>query len=463
MNFSDFLSVVQWWTVIFIIGAIFIPITNLILSNFFDKGYIFSKIIGTAAISYAVFVLGFLKILPFTQATIFIVIALFAGINILIFKKKIKLAIKQFDNEAIKIIIFEEALFLGVLFFWSFIHAHQPDIHGLEKYMDYGFINSILRAKYFPPLDMWFTPFSINYYYFGHLVTAVLTKLSLLPSPITFNLMLSTISALSFVSAFSIGANLFKILMNKGRVAKEEGLPTPLRLKASRGKTTLESAGLPAVALAKVGGKLLTGPVLAGLLTAFILNFAGNLHTLHLFFKPYLNENPVPFWNLIFSPQTFPNNYWYPNATRFIENTIHEFPIYSSVVSDLHGHFLDLPFVLLTIAILLSLVLKSQITNHKSQINLNVQNSKRFGFFNFRNLNLFGTWNFEFRILLLAFLLAIMYMTNAWDGIIYFILATLIIGYTILKSLINPSEIINSKFKNFITLFIHKILLLGLF
>src|SRR5258708_38797604 len=34
----------------------------------------------------------------------------------------------------------------------------SPDIHGLEKYMDYGFVNSILRSQYFPPKDMWFTP-----------------------------------------------------------------------------------------------------------------------------------------------------------------------------------------------------------------------------------------------------------------------------------------------------------------
>lgn len=415
---SDIYFLFRWWLVFFIIGAIFLPLTTKIFSNFFDKGYIFSKIIGIAFIGYTVFILGFLKILPFETQSIFLIVVIFLLINLFINKKYSLPNIKI--RSLLPIFIFEEVIFLAILILWSFIHAHAPDIHGLEKYMDYGFINSILRAKYFPPLDMWFTPHSINYYYFGHLITAVLTKLSFLPSAITFNLMLATIGALSFTAAFSIGANLLSKL-NAKRYALYAG----------------------------------------GLIAAFLLNFAGNLHAVYLFFKPYVNENPVPFWQLDFSPSTYPNSYWYPNATRFIHNTIHEFPIYSYVVSDLHGHFLDIPFVLLTIAVLLSLVLKSQITNYKSQINLNPQSSKYLEFLNLKNLNLFGISNFDIRILLLAFLLAVMYMTNAWDGIIYFILSIFIIGYIVLKSITNPSVIKNSKFKIFSVLLLPKILLMG--
>jgi YYY domain-containing protein len=367
MPFFDLTNVFQWWATIFLIGIIFIPVTNLIFPTFFDKGYIFAKIIGIVFISYCVFVFGFLKILPFEAQNIFLIVGIFLLVNLFI-KKRIPLSnikVKSF----LPIFILEELLFLIILVLWSFIHAHQPDIHGLEKYMDYGFINSILRTKYFPPLDMWFTPFPINYYYFGHLVTAVLTKISFLPSNTTFNLMLSTIAAFGFTTAFSIAANLLYSLKKESN------------LKIS---------------------------IIGGLISAFLLNFAGNLHAIYLFFKPYENENPVPFWQLIFSPSTFPNSYWYPNATRFIHNTIHEFPIYSNVVSDLHGHFLDVPFVLLTIAVLLSLFLKP-----KLEIN----------------------WKLE--IPLISFLLAIMYMTNAWDGIIYFLLATLIIVFIKLKSTIN--------------------------
>ena len=365
MFFTDLISILQWWMTIFLIGIIFTPITSLLFPTFFDKGYIFAKIIGIVFISYAVFILGFLKILPFETQNIFLIIGMFLLINLFI-KKKILLSNIKIQS-LLPILIFEECLFLAILIFWSFIHAHAPDIHGLEKYMDYGFINSILRAKYFPPLDMWFTPYSINYYYFGHLVTAVLTKLSFLSSAITFNLMLSTVAAFSFTSAFSIGVNL---------------LNSKLRIENGKWK------------------------IIGGIIAAFLLNFAGNLHTIYLFFKPYENENPVPFWKLLFSPLTFPNSYWYPNATRFIHNTIHEFPVYSYVVSDLHGHLLDIPFVLLTIAILLSLFLKPKLE--------------------IKNLKL--------EIPLISFLLAVMYMTNAWDGIIYFILTVFVFLALALKT-----------------------------
>jgi uncharacterized membrane protein len=129
---------------------------------------------------------------------------------------------------------------------------------------------------------MWYTPLTINYYYFGHLATAVLTKLSSLPSFITFNLMIATLFTLTFSAAFSIGVNLFE---KSGHTLKA----------------------------------LLTGTV-----TAFLLAFGGNLTTIYAFFKAYTPaDSPVPFWQLPFLPFSFPNNYWYPNATRFIYHTIH--------------------------------------------------------------------------------------------------------------------------------------------
>ena len=384
MEFSDIMFVIKWWLVLFGVGIIFLPVTSVIFKNFFDKGYIFARILGMALISYVVFVLGVLKIAPFTELTVILTIAGFLILNFLIFRTYFKTVIPS-----LKIFLFEEIIFLSGLFFWSYIRAHQPDIHGLEKYMDFGFVNSIIRSEYFPPLDMWLTPLSINYYYFGHLVTAVLTKLSGIPSSITYNLMLSTIFALTFTASFSIGANLLFNLSSKTQNLKL---------------------------------------ILGGLLTAFLVSLAGNLHTIYAFFKPYVNESPVPFWQLAFSPQTLQNSYWYPNATRFIQNTIHEFPIYSFVVADLHGHFLDIPFVLLTIAVLLSLIFNFQFSIF-SQIK------------NLKNSNSFQISNFKFQIILLSFLLAVMYMTNAWDGIIYFLLAVIVIIYLKFKQ--NHNKLLN--------------------
>ena len=364
MLLSDFYSVLQWWLTIFILGLGFLPLTFFLFKKFFDKGYIFSKLLGLAITGYVVMLSGMLHLTSFTTLNIYGIFLLLTLVLYVYFRKEnILLTLKHTWH----ILLFEELLFLLALLFWAYIHSFAPDIHGLEKYMDYGFINSMLRTEYFPPKDMWLAPFNINYYYFGHLLTALLTKSSLLPSNITFNLMLSTIFAFCLVQAFSIGSNLLFFLNEKKHVLKI---------------------------------KLL----MSGLLTTMLVTFSGNFHILYSFFKPYQNDHVVPLWQLAFSPLSFPNAYWYPNATRFIYNTIHEFPIYSWVVADLHGHVLDIPFVLLTIALLFSLVIR---TKEES-----------------------ADWQSEIgNLILIGFLLAVMYMTNAWDGAIYFLLSALVIFY----------------------------------
>ena len=375
---SDIHSVLYWWFTLFIIGIGFLPLTVSIFHKFFDLGYVFSKVLGLTLTSYTIFLLGVLHITKFTQLSS---ISIFLALTLVFYLKSPKRPeILLILKNSWKFLLFEELLFLGGLFFWAYIHSFNPDIHGLEKYMDFGILNSILRADYFPPKDMWFTPFPINYYYFGHLVTAVITKISGLSSNITFNLMLSTIFAFCLSETFSLGANLYHLSGIKNK------FQTPRLL-------------------------------LSGVLTALLVTFSGNLHILYGFFKAYPNDDPAPFWKLPFLPLSFPNAYWYPNATRYIYHTIHEFPIYSWVVADLHGHVLDIPFVLLTIAVLLSLLMNSkEIISHK-----------------------LSAISYQ---LLIGFLLAVMYMTNAWDGGIYLLFSSLVLFF-----------IYRSKLKNFLISF----------
>lgn len=349
MSSQDIFYIIQWWIVFFGIGAIFSPLTFLIFDKFHDRGYLFSKVLGLGLISYFVLVLNIFRILPFNLITMAFVIWIFFLINANLLKK---LKIGEVVRKKWRIFLFEELLFFVGILFWSYIRSHEPTINGLEKFMDFGFLNSIIRSDYQPAVDMWFPPFPINYYYFGHFTTAILTKLSLLPSFISYNIMLATIFSFAFSLSFSLISNLISPIINR------KGF-------------------------------------LAGVLGGLLVAFGGNLHTLYSLFKPYNTDNPVPFWNLIFSPSSFPNSYWYPNATRFIPLTIHEFPIYSFVVADLHGHVIDIIYVLLIIAL-------------------------AFIFFNKKGID-------KFLLVLISFFLSIMYMTNAWDGLIYLLLISLIL------------------------------------
>ncbi len=289
-----------WWGLLFVIGFVGLPLSSRVFSRFLDKGYGLSKILGTLLISYVTFFLAITKLVPITRITLFIYLVIYIGFNLyLVYKDK---TIIGKIKARISIFVFEEILFAFGLVFWSYVRGHQPDINGLEKFMDYGFVTSNTVTKFLPAPDMWFAGHGINYYWFGHFVTAILTRLSGIPTAVAYNIMLATILGLSMTASFSLVSTLIKkTLTTKGR-----------RLA-----------------------------VIGGLVSAILLNFAGNFHTPYFIYK---NGRDA---------------YWYPDATRFIgynpdvpDKTIHEFPMYSYVVADLHAHILNLPFVLFFLSLM---------------------------------------------------------------------------------------------------------------
>lgn len=308
---ADFLLVVRWWGTLFLLGAAAYPLARVLFPTWFDRGYMFGKAIGMAAAPWIVYVLGTARVLPFSAPSLYLSLLTLFFLGLLFNVKSTK---PKDRFHGVSVIAMEEIFFFAALLFWSWIKGHEPSIRGLEKFMDYGFMKSILESRFFPPADMWYAGQSINYYYFGHLVTGFLTKLSGIDLAYTFNLMLATLFALTLTMSFSIGYQISN------------------RLK-----------------------------VIAGILTAFLVTLAGNMQTLYAFTRGYTGENVQPFWKLAWGIGEFwtrlpegLDQYWYANATRFIPFTIHEFPSYSFVVSDVHGHVLSLPFVLLAIALLFS-------------------------------------------------------------------------------------------------------------
>ncbi len=353
MGGSDTVFFFRWWFSFFVFGVISFPTTYLFFRKFVDAGYAFSKTLGFLTVTYLVFLFSTLKVLPFTKTSIFFFLLAFAAFNLYILFKK-RREFLALVRRKLKIIIFQEIFFTLGLIFWSMVRGYQPDINGLEKFMDFGFINSILRSTYLPPADMWFAGESINYYWFGHFLTALATKISGVPSEVTYNLMLATILGLTLTGIFTLVATLFE--------------KTAIKFK----KTAL----------------------IAGIVSSLLVTFGGNFHT--------------PFYAL----KNGKENYWYPDATRFIgynpetnDKTIHEFPLYSFVVSDLHAHLINLPVVLLYISLL------------------------------YKTLALEKKRNYLKKIIPLGFLLGIMFMTSTWDFGNYLLLTgiSVVIFYLITK------------------------------
>lgn len=330
--YIDFLNIFVWWLSFFVIGIISTPVTFLILKDRFLT-YAFTKTVGFIFLTYVIFVLSSLKIVPFSTLSIYLLLGLWIVINYLLLIKN-KLVVFRLFKKGLRIFLIQEILFTLGLLTWSYVRAHQPDILGLEKLMDFGFINSLMRTKYLPPADMWFAGKPINYYWFGHLWVAAATKITQIPSSVTYNLMLATIMGLSLSGAFATASFLLSKLSSK------------IKLR------TIFAAGM---------------------LSALALTFAGNFHA------------------AVYVSKEGKDKYWYPDATRFIgynpetnDKTIHEFPIYSFIVSDLHPHLINLPFVLMFIGLLASFM-------------------KDFDSFTYKKASLLG------------FMLGIFFMANTWD------------------------------------------------
>lgn len=301
---GDFSATLFFFLTVQFLGFLAWPLSNRLFGRLPDSGWAFSKILGIVSAVWVAWMASRLHLLPYTRTNSYICALLFgvviwgfsffrggkAEIGRLVSMPKNALFVKSERN---MYWVIGELMFCGLLFFWSDLRSSKPDLADLEKFMDYGFMMSCLRTEYFPPLDHFLGGETINYYYMGHLIAASLTQLSGVPPTMGYNIQMSNILALGAQMSFVLGAGLY---------LKKSGDHLSYAQKPS---------------------------YIAGIVSSFLTMITGNLHYLIM--------------------GLFAERYWFSDATRFIPFTIHEYPIYSFVVNDLHGHVSDIPIVLLCI------------------------------------------------------------------------------------------------------------------
>lgn len=305
-----------WWIAAEILGILAMPFAFSIFRNLKDFGYPASKIMGLAIFSYITWILGFAT--GFTREEVIASLIVFSLASLFIFRKNRKEIAEKILEKKDYIIKIEIAFFLLFLLFAS-MRACNPDINGLEKFMDYAFLNSLSENSAMPPMDPWLSGENLNYYYFGHFAAAALTKLTAIPTNYTYNLMLALYYSLFSITILSIGFNL-------------------------------------------------SGKFRYGLLSVLFVAILGNsfgLIQLAMFSFPGLSqpiaqgmglEYPV---NCCWSPEAgFSQNMarWslWPN-TRIIPDTINEFPIATFLFGDLHAHFMGFAFQALMLLLILNI------------------------------------------------------------------------------------------------------------
>lgn len=197
------------------------------------------------------------------------------------------------------------------------VRAVEPGVvpWGGEKYLDYGLLTGLSKAGALPPEDPWFAGEPVRYYYGGHLLAALLARLTATPPHYAYNLALAATYATLVSAAYGLA----------GAIAASRGAPR-----------------LP-----------------AALLGAFLVGFASNLATpLRLLAwlvpggRTVLGAVGVPLdgGTVVSGPEGF--GYW--DASRLIPGTINEFPLFAFLNGDLHAHMLATPFLVLAVGICLS-------------------------------------------------------------------------------------------------------------
>ena len=268
------LQLLWWWLVVQGLCLLALPICLQVLRPLPDRGVSGAKAFGLLACIYPLWLLGSLGFLDNSRFSYTLVLVLIGALSVAIWRRA-GADIRSFLWSQRRLLIVQEALFLIAYLGFGLIRMFNPEVVNTEKFMDFAFMSGAWRSESFPPLDPWFAGGTINYYYFGHLAVAILTRLSGLPLAVTFNLTLALLFGLAALGAFGVAYNLVQV-HRRSRTPRE---PAAARQRGGRRKRGNREQG----ADREAGESRSRWPgatpaaVITGLLAGYLLLIGGNL------------------------------------------------------------------------------------------------------------------------------------------------------------------------------------------
>lgn len=359
-----------WYLLALVLGAAAMPLTGRLFRRFQDRGWMFSKVTAIAVSGFLTWFLVAVKIIKFTTMTCIVVTLVCAAASLILYCREQKAGFECIPFAHLDLVYAEELLFFAAFLLWTYFAGFHPAAYGTEKFMDYGFMEAMMRSKTLPATDLWYSQGKINYYYGGQYFAVFLTKLSGAKVELTYNLMRTFVAGLAFAMPFSLVHQMVTDRLGK---------------TGSRWKKAL--------------------PSVTGILAGISVSIAGNMHYV-------VYGQIIPFIQKLKGEEV--SSYWFPDATRYIgfnpdveDKTIHEFPCYSFVLGDLHAHVVDIMFVLLLLGLLYAWMKKVRTTE------LSGESMSRRKF-----------WKKQLlmpQLLATGALLGMFHWTNYWDFVIYFV------------------------------------------
>lgn len=290
---TDATDLLKWYSITLLFGICGYGLSQHFFAAFIDHGWIWSRILCITISGYICWLFPALHLQKFSKPYTI-------GITILICGLLGLYTRKHTNNPPISTILWEELLFFTIFLVWLYLAGFQPEIRGVEKPMDYGFMASIQRSEYFPPIDIWWGKEPLNYYYGGQY----------------FAVYLSRIAGVSITKGYH--------LMKAFLAANAGILPAILCIQMLKDANTKKTLS-----------------IIGGVISGLAVSICGNFHY------------------VLYGLFGLDNNYTYSRSTRFIgyvpdvdDKTIHEFPAYSFLLGDLHAHVTNTMFVFLLLGLL---------------------------------------------------------------------------------------------------------------
>lgn len=351
-------ELLQMWALVEVIGLLCLPLTVTVFHNLPDRGWAFSKALGVAILAFVVwFPLMCLRFLPFNRLFIAGVALVLLACSLLGFVRTRQQIFKMIRLNRTYVIV-AELVFLGMVFLLGYLRSFNPDIHSWEMYMDEGFISAIMRSPHLPPNDMWFSGYSINYYYYAHFIAAVLGMLLGLTPAVVFNVGICMFFGLTAVSLFGVTSN---VVAWARHLRKQKNLAPDL---------VVEKADVALPPLLKA--------IPYGIATVLMGLVFGNLAATQ---EWWINHGSDPHFDWV-------------SPSRVVANTINEFPAFSFLLSCFHAHVLTLAFTVLAIGMAFNLFLETD----------------------GKGLNAFGQgWRMPCNLLATALVIGGLFTMNGWD------------------------------------------------
>ncbi len=331
------IGVLSWYAFSLVLAVVNLPLAYAALKKVPSRGIFLLRPLGLLLWGAIFWWLTFIQLLRNDLASQVTVLMILAGINLFVLSKINRERFFTWIKASKNLFIRAELLFLASFGLMAVVRAANPEIIHTEKFMEMAFINAILKSPGMPPMDPWLSGFSISYYYFGYLLSAMLIRITGVSSSVGYNLVAAFWFGMTAVGAYGI---LWDLLGLRQETAKS---------KPAAGFLIKRKAVLA---------------LLAPLMILVMGNWFSGLDMLHA--RGVLPENvweqlDIPELTrepnaMTIKPQRGGWSWW--QASRVLQDrtldgrsveVIDEFPAFTFLLADIHPHMLSMPLVLLAI------------------------------------------------------------------------------------------------------------------